>query len=165
MFSVDSQQSIKACTVHAVHNALQLTNHILKWCFRVSTGCPVVFSILEEENTGPYLDRRFTSLVCIWLWLLLLSCSYNYWECCQYPTYQLSKSGLLCKMQNKTTSRKQWSGCSMIQHRILEWWWKFNFQKEKKKKRIFYIFVFLKKILLNVLLRLVWFTVVVFLEI
>lgn len=54
-------------TVHAVQsgNALQLTNHILKWCFRVSTGCPVVFFILEEENTGPYLDRRFTSLVCI----------------------------------------------------------------------------------------------------
>lgn len=28
----------------------------------MSTGCPVVFFILEEENTGPYLDRRFTSL-------------------------------------------------------------------------------------------------------
>lgn len=54
-------------TVHAMQsgNALQLTNHILKWCFRVSTGCPVVFFILEEENTGPYLDRRFTSLVSI----------------------------------------------------------------------------------------------------
>lgn len=87
-------------TVHAVQsgNALQLTNHILKWCFRVSTGCPVVFFILEEENTGPYLDRRFTSLVCIYLWLLLLSCYYSYWVCWRYSTYQLSKSDLLCKM-------------------------------------------------------------------
>lgn len=87
-------------TVHAMQsgNALQLTNHILKWCFRVSTGCPVVFFILEEENTGPYLDRRFTSLVCIYLWLLLLSCYYSYWVCWRYSTYQLSKSDLLCKM-------------------------------------------------------------------
>lgn len=100
VFSVDSQQSINAYTVHAVQsgNALQLTNHILKWCFRVSTGCPVVFFILEEENTGPYLDRRFTSLVCIYLWLLLLSCYYSYWVCWRYSTYQLSKSDLLCKM-------------------------------------------------------------------
>lgn len=97
VFSVDSQHTqFMQCKV-AMH-FWQLTNHILKWCFRVSTGCPVVFFILEEENTGPYLDRRFTSLVCFYLWLLLLSCYYSYWVCWRYSTYQLSKSDLLCKM-------------------------------------------------------------------